>query len=1122
MSKYTVRPWLLLPLAISSPLFAQSTVEQEQEPIIELSPFEVSGDQDVGYRATATLGGTRVRTDLRDIGASISIVNEEFLRDTGSTNLEDVLILTPNTEVGGLGGNFTGSASGSPVPESQRDNQQGGITRVRGLASADLTRDYFITDVPFDTFNTDRIDIQRGANSALFGLGSPGGIVNATTTRANFLRDRGRIRFETDQYGTQRYSMRYNTVLKDRLAIAVAGLADRKKYEQKQAYADDNRQYVSALFKITENIKIHGSYENGERNSSRPDYIPPNDGITPWIQMGKPTVDSPSAAAALFRGTGTFVPGKPNSQFVTTAISGISSGYATFYQDPNNPNPTFGGTTFVRGGRGAPTPIAGVTEMMMIQPFTTTEIIRRTGGYRADGTQVAEGTAGFFNSGNVSSQITDRSIFDYRENLFSGGSSKQYADWDIFQASLEGNWLDGRLGVEIAYYDQDMKSSGYNSLQGQYQRTIYIDPNRYLIATVDGSPTGQYVENPNFGQPVMGGLSGGNNIVTNRDSWRGTVFGEVRANDFMEDNLVSKILGRLKLTGVVQERNLYASESYSRDQINAVATANALAGGDISALNAASFRTGMQFALPFAAGTNFLAANSLADLAGANIGGVTYGDQRTRPPGTGTFTGWDSANNKFTTFDAQTYTLEDNDNFPSSFYAGKSRQKIESQVVVGQHYLWDNHIVLTGTWRRDKVGSSSVGAPGSSIHPGAENVFDPAYIAGPSKDLNEDADEETKSWSINLHSPDFINDHLPWGTQLSIYKTKADNFRPSGSRRNIFNETVDPVTGSTEEQGIIISTFDGKLVARLNWYETGILNNSFDAGGVSNSEGILLGLARELDNPANVAQGFTAADVEAAFPPQGVRDLMGFSPDLANAEATTNRDSNDTGTQDFTSEGSEFEIAYNPTDKWTMIVGVGHQKTVTSNTYPVLTQYVNDFVIPTWVNTDFAKNYYVDDLGTVTLAEKATNDIVNQVAQAKTQDGIPSIEQREWRVNFNTSYNFGRGTGFIPDFMGNFTIGGGVRWEDEVGIGFGVSQNELGNYGLDPNKPFYGPSQTFFDLFARSEWNLGRDRKFTFQVNVKDVGNHDELVPFYANPDGSKLYRILEGRLFTASATLEF
>ena len=91
-----------------------------------------------------------------------------------------------------------------------------------------------------------------------------------------------------------------------------------------------------------------------------------------------------------------------------------------------------------------------------------------------------------------------------------------------------------------------------------------------------------------------------------------------------------------------------------------------------------------------------------------------------------------------------------------------------------------------------------------------------------------------------------------------------------------------------------------------------------------------------------------------------------------------------------------------------------------------------------------------------------------------------------------------------------------------MGIGFGVAPNALGNMSFDRSQPFTAPDQTFVDLFIRAEYPLARDRKFTLQLNVKDATDHDDLVPFYANPDGSRLYRILEGRLFVLSATLEF
>jgi outer membrane receptor protein involved in Fe transport len=1133
--KTNIKAWLLAPsfLILTGGLFAQGTpaaspapaqdtgTTLKKEDLVVLSPFVVTSDGDVGYQSNSTLAGTRLKSDLRDIGSSISIVNQEFLRDTASSNLEDVLIFTPNTEVGGLGGNFSGAQGGNPVPEQQRDSQGGGVTRIRGLASADLTRDYFITDTPFDAYNTERVEVQRGANSALFGLGSPGGIINSSTIKADFLSNRGQLKAETDSYGTQRYSMRYNYMLNKYVAIHVAGLRERTKYEQKQAYSNDERAFIALTAKLPFGFVARGSYESVKRWGARPDYVPPNDGITPWINMGKPVFNTPAEAAAYYRGTGSIVPGVANSNFFTP--NGSSAGYNFVYGDPTKAASTYNGPSFIRAGRGI-TGVGTNTEWMTLQPFTDSQIIRRSGGFRSDGSQVAAGTSGFWSNGSVGEQITDRSVYDYRKNLFSGGSSTEFADWVVYTASLENSWFDGRLGMELSYFNQRMNTSGYNALQGVQERTIYIDPNRYLIGTSNGLDTGALIPNPSFGKPIMGGLSQGNNITIDREAKRATGFVELRAEDFMSKNWISKLLGKLTITGLVESNSTYDEENYGRDQLDIRALAGAFSGGVINGagINQADGRAGMIFALPYNGNVNFLTANSIADLKGANIGGVTFGAERDRPPG-GTITGWDSVSKTFKTVYSPAYTLRDNNHFPSSFSSSNSITKIDSQVFVAQHYLWDKAVVLTGTWRKDDQSSGSVGAPQNYPGvPAVENVFDPVYLAGPVRPLHDDASEETRSWSIMIHTPDFLKKYLPRGMDFSVYRSKASNFRPSGGRRNIFNETVAPVTGATEENGFIVSAFDGKLQGRFNFYKTGVLNNSFDKGGVSSSEGILLNLVNQLDNPNNVAKGYTANDVKAVLPSQGVQDLNGFIPNYAAATATTNRNSNDTGTQDFTSKGLEFELSYNPTSKWTILMSVAKQNTVTSNTYPAMLRYVHDFVIPNWVDSTFAKNYFIDDLSTQTLSQVAQSTIVDPVLQAATEDGSPAKEQRQWRWALNTSYKLGKNHEMIPKFLGNVTVGGGVRWEDKLGIGFPVAKTSAGNLALDPTHPFYAPSQTFADVFIRSEYILAHQRKLSVQLNIKDITNHNGLVPFLANPDGSKYYRIQEGRLMVLAATLEF
>ena len=1114
-------------------LYAQSTDENiDDENVVELSPFEVTGDNDVGYQATSTLAGTRLRTDLRDIGSSISIVNEEFLTDTGSQNLEDVLIFTPNTEIGGLGGNHSGSQGANPIPEQQRDDPSGGLTRVRGLASADLTRDYFITNIPFDTFNTDRVEVQRGANSALYGLGSPGGIVNASTIRADFLGNRGRVRFETDQYGTLRYSMRYNQMIGDRVAIRIAGLSEDKGYEQKQAFMEDNRMFAAATVKLPFGLTARANAEISRRRSSNPDYIPPNDGITPWINLGKPIAQNPADGAAIFRltGAGTVFPGVANSNvFHLTGGGGASVGLYQFYQDPSNPNATFGGHSYLVGRPGdaalppdaqRPTsPGAPSGQWMRIKTWDETNIIRRTGGYRSDGTRVEEGTAPFWSNGFVSSQITDRSIFDYRENLFSGGTAQQRVDWENYTASIEGNYFDNRVGFEFTYNEQTFESAGNNSLQGVQQRTIYIDMNEYMLATTDGTGAGPLVPNPTFGRPIMGGGSGGNRIYNDRDSTRLQGYAEVRFDDFMnEDSWLTKALGKFTLTGLLDSSEHYNQTLYSAraDPIDTIDIDTNLPGR-----HPVTQRSGQEFALPVTNDINFLNINSLSDLAGVGIQGVSHGRARSNmgnAPISASFVGWAPDTGRFVEFDSVINTIFQPNSWPAASHANKRITTVDSEVFIGQQSMWDNTLVLTGTWRSDKAASTGIGT--SIIRQDIRDTLDPTYVAGPQGPHPVTADDETTSYSVMLHTPPFLRDRLPF--ELSVYQSEADNFTPTGGNVTIFNDTVGATAGTTEEMGFIITAFDNKLSARFNFFESSVVNNRFENGAINASEGILLGLARQANNPTNLAQGFTIADIQNALPPQGTIDVNGFVVDWNNPEAaTTSRNSSDTGTQDFTAEGMEIEIAYNPIPQWTLLFTAGQQETVASNTWPEMQRYVAEHVLPNWVNSSFAQGYVIDEAGT-TLADRARTSIVEVVDRAVLQDGNPAKEQAEWRFAFNTSYNFGTFDSGVLKYVGDLTLGGGLRWQDETGIGFRVAPNSLGDLALDINQPFYAPSTTHVDVFARMSYKLQGDRSFDLQLNVKDLTNNDGLIPFVANPDGSLLYRIQEGRLLSMSATLNF
>jgi outer membrane receptor protein involved in Fe transport len=151
------------------------------EETLVLSPFITTTDKDNGYQATSTLAGTRLSTELKDVGTSISVITTQFLQDTGATDTKSLLSYVTGSEVGGLAGNFSGGSVGGPGNTSPSENLGPQTsTRLRGLAGASEARNFYNTSIPLDGYNVERVEVNRGANAILFGTGSPAGIINSS------------------------------------------------------------------------------------------------------------------------------------------------------------------------------------------------------------------------------------------------------------------------------------------------------------------------------------------------------------------------------------------------------------------------------------------------------------------------------------------------------------------------------------------------------------------------------------------------------------------------------------------------------------------------------------------------------------------------------------------------------------------------------------------------------------------------------------------------------------------------------------------------------------------------------------------------------------------------------
>jgi len=282
----------VLTLGIAGSQGQLNAQEENTEEIYELSPFTVDASNDTGYRSSSTLAGTRLRSDLKDLGSSISIINGELMDDIGATNAGDLLSYVAGVEVGGTNGNFSAANFGAGWARSNEMRRRPqDATRVRGLASAGLTRNLFLTDIPFDTYNTDRVEVQRGPNAILFGLGSPGGIINSGLISATFNGDHYEFRAQVDDVSGTRYTMDFNNeLIDDVLALRISTLYEEKRYDQEQAYLLDKRIFATAVYRprlfkgdsFSETVfKVNGEY--GESHGTPADYIGPIDSISPWF-----------------------------------------------------------------------------------------------------------------------------------------------------------------------------------------------------------------------------------------------------------------------------------------------------------------------------------------------------------------------------------------------------------------------------------------------------------------------------------------------------------------------------------------------------------------------------------------------------------------------------------------------------------------------------------------------------------------------------------------------------------------------------------------------------------------------------------------------------------------------
>lgn len=109
-------------------------------------------------------------------------------------------------------------------------------------------------------------------------------------------------------------------------------------------------------------------------------------------------------------------------------------------------------------------------------------------------------------------------------------------------------------------------------------------------------------------------------------------------------------------------------------------------------------------------------------------------------------------------------------------------------------------------------------------------------------------------------------------------------------------------------------------------------------------------------------------------------------------------------------------------------------------------------------------------------------------------------------------------------FLNGFNVGGAVRWQDKVNIGY-PSSLVNGAVVYDSSNPFYGPSETNLDVFVGYRRKISDDRiDWRIQLNARNAYNFgDDLIVVRNQYNGTPaVYRLAPERRYSLTSSFSF
>lgn len=281
------RPVAALALGVSLALATGAVSAQSDEDTLELDTLRIEdqtldtnpyAEQGAPYKAKVS--GDRRRTEeLADTAATISVLTQTQIKDSGLSDLRDIVSAQPGITVGtGENGNAFGDRYVIRGQEARSD------VFIDGLRDPGMTIR--------ESFAVEQIEITKGPSSTFAGRGSSGGTINSITKRASTDYQFNELELGLGTDGYHRVSLDSNLPLGERAAFR-ANLLSADEDVPDRAPAERSRDGValSALFTPTDSFEILADFYglNADGAADLGTYITPGGGLpvadlAPYLQ----------------------------------------------------------------------------------------------------------------------------------------------------------------------------------------------------------------------------------------------------------------------------------------------------------------------------------------------------------------------------------------------------------------------------------------------------------------------------------------------------------------------------------------------------------------------------------------------------------------------------------------------------------------------------------------------------------------------------------------------------------------------------------------------------------------------------------------------------------------------